>query len=106
MIFRDYPANINEWTTDHVKSFLVNEKLEILLPVLSNMNGRLIHETYKRCKAHWEFMFQTFKNEIAANVHQKTLTIYTYIHFLDEIEKYIPNTNDRTEKSSSTCTLL
>jgi hypothetical protein len=70
------------------------------------MNGRLIIETYKRCKAHWEFMFQTFKNEVAADGQHKTLTIYTYIRFLDEIEKYIPNTHDQTQKSSSVCTLL
>ncbi len=97
--------NINQWTTDHVRAFLVNEKLEILLPILSNMNGRLIHETYKQCKAHWEFMFQTFKNEIAADGQQKILTIYTYIRFLDEIEKYIPTRNDQ-RSSSSTCILL
>ena len=74
------------------------------------MNGRLICETYKRCKAHWEFMFQTFKSEITADGQQKTLTIYTYIRFLDEIEKYIPS-KDRysgipSQQSSSICNLL
>jgi hypothetical protein len=58
---------------------------------------------FQRC-----FIFiklQTFKNDIAADGHHKPLTIYTYIRFLDEIEKYIPNTQDRTQKSSSICTL-
>ena len=74
------------------------------------MNGRLIVETYKRCKAHWEFMFQTFKSEIAADRQQKTLTIYTYIRFLDEIEKYVPAKDHRSDipsrESSSVCSLL
>jgi hypothetical protein len=65
------------------------------------MNGRLLHETYKRCNAHWDSMFQTFKSEVAADGQQKLLTIYTYIRFLDEIEKYIPIVPDDTRKSSS-----
>ena len=74
------------------------------------MDGRLLHETCKRCKAHWEFMFQAFKSEIAADGRQKTLTIYTYIRFLDAIEKYIPTIDDRSQRSpsqrSSICILL
>ena len=69
------------------------------------MDGRLVHETYKRCKAHWEFMFQTFKSEIVADGQKQILTIYTYIRFLDQIEKYIPTVDD-PHKKSSTCILL
>jgi hypothetical protein len=89
-----------------VRAFLVNEKLDILLPVLSNMNGRLLHETYKQCKAHWDFMFQTFKSEIAADGQHKLLTIYIYIRFLDQIEKYIPITHKDSQRSSGVCILL
>jgi len=84
-----------------VRAFLVNEKFDILLPVLSNMNGRLLHETYKQCKAHWDSMFQTFKSEIAADGQHKLLTIYIYIRFLDQIEKYIPITHNDNQQSSS-----
>lgn len=74
------------------------------------MNGRLLFETYRRCKAHWEFMFQTFKSEVAADGQHKILTIYTYMRFLDEIEKYIP-LKDRqsgipSQQPSSICSLL
>ncbi|CAF2636715.1 unnamed protein product [Rotaria sp. Silwood2] len=106
----EYPHCINQWTTTHVRSFLINEKLESLLPVLGNMNGRLLHETYKRCKAHWDLMFQTFKAEVAADNPEKLLTVDTYIRFLDAIEKYIPIVpNDSFKPSTSAsmfCTLI
>ncbi|CAF1233478.1 unnamed protein product [Rotaria sordida] len=109
-LIEDYPHCINQWTTDHVRSFLINEKLDCLLPVLGNMNGRLLHETHKRCKAHWDLMFQTFKAEVTADNQQKLLTIDTYIRFLDVIEKYIPivpNDKSKPSTSSSTfCTLI
>lgn len=43
-------------------------------------------------------MFQTFKSEIAVNGQQKMFTIYTYIRFLDAIEKYIRAMDDCSEK--------
>ena len=101
-LFREYPHNIDEWTRDHVRSFLINEKFEILLPVLSNMNGRLLHQTYQQCKLHWDFMFQTFKSEIAANGQQQVLTLYTYMRFIDQIEKFIPNLSNKSSQSSKT----
>ncbi|CAF3611044.1 unnamed protein product [Rotaria sp. Silwood1] len=110
-LVRDYPHCINQWTTTHVQSFLINEKFECLLPVLGNMDGYLLYETHKRCKIHWDLMFQTFKAEVAAaDGQQKLLTIDTYIRFLHAIEKYIPITpNDSYKPSSPTsifCTLL
>ncbi|CAF0847471.1 unnamed protein product [Rotaria sp. Silwood1] len=103
---KNYPHCINQWTTTHVRSFLINEKLDSLLPVLGNMNGRLLHETYKRCKAHWDLMFQTFKAEVAADDQQKLLTIDTYIRFLDAIEKYIPIVSNDTSKPSTSTSMF
>ncbi|CAF4131332.1 unnamed protein product [Rotaria sp. Silwood2] len=100
-LVKDYPHDIDLWTKDHVQSFLINEKLDSLMPVLGNMNGRLLHETYKRCKANWEPLFQIFKSEVAADNEQKILTIETYIRFLDEIEKYIPMVPEDISQSSS-----
>ena len=45
------------------------------------MNGHLLYETYQRCHAHWEFMFETFKAEVITSKEYGTLTIYTYIRF-------------------------
>ena len=103
---RDYPQCVTLWTKDHVKSFLINEKLDSLIPVLGNMNGRLLHETFKRCKVHWEAMFQTFKAEVAADSKHRLLTIETYVRFLDEIEKYIPIVQADSSQSSVICTII
>lgn len=74
------------------------------------MNGRLLHETYKQCKVHWDFMFQTIKSETAADGQQQLLTIETCVRFLDEIEKYlptVPNNNLKpSSRSSAICILL
>ena len=65
------------------------------------MNGHLLYETYQRCHAHWEFMFETFKAEVITSKEYGTLTIYTYIRFLDEIKKYVPTTPFQNTHSSS-----
>ncbi|CAM4961869.1 unnamed protein product [Rotaria socialis] len=104
---RNYPPCINQWTNDDVRLFLTNENFGSLLPVLGNMNGRLLHEAYRKCKTYWDLMFQTFKSEVAADDQQKMLSIDTYIRFLAEIEKYVPD--DKTQSServSKMCILL
>jgi len=71
------------------------------------MNGRLLHETYRKCQTHWDFMFQTFQNEIKAGGQKKSLDLHTFIRFIDELGKYVPQEYDRNSKTSSTiCTLL
>ena len=103
----DYPSCLDHWTSDHVQAFLINENLDSLLPVLGKMNGHLLHETHKRCKAHWDLMFQAFKSEVAASDSpQKLLTIDTYIRFLDAIEKYLPINTSRENASSLICLLM
>jgi len=105
-ILRDYPHCIDLWTKDHVKSFLVNENLNSLLPVFANMNGRVLHEMYTMCKTNRDSMFQTMKGEVAADGQQKPLTLSTYLCFLDEIQKYIPRVPGDKSQSSVICTLM
>ena len=106
-VIKDYPHCLLNWTNEHVRAFLFNEKLDSLVPVIGNMNGRLLFETYKRCKAHWELMFQTFKAEVISDGTQKPLTIDTYIRFLDEIQKYVPlNVTDTNSSPNSVLCVL
>ena len=70
------------------------------------MNGHLLHETSKRCKAHWDLMFQAFKSEVAsAEGPQKMLTIDSYIRFLAAIEKHLPINTSR-ENGSPAASLI
>lgn len=104
---KEFPHCVLDWTNEHVRAFLFTQNFESLLPVVGNMNGRLLHETYKRCMAHWELMFQTFKAEVSSDGTQKPLTIETYIRFLDELRKYVPMTmNDHHGPTTSVLCLL
>ena len=41
-LFSEYPSMIEQWTKDDVKSFLIENQFNCLLPVLSDMNGCLL----------------------------------------------------------------
>jgi hypothetical protein len=91
-LLRDYPHCIDLWTKDHVKSFIINENLNSLLPVIVNMNGRVLHEMYTMCKANRNSMFQTMKDEVAADGQHKT-----------SHSRYLPLFPRRNSKIHSSC---
>ncbi|CAF3917384.1 unnamed protein product [Adineta steineri] len=86
------PHCINQWTNDHVNSFLVSIGLKDTLHILcSRMDGhRLIH-LYEMCMMNRESMFQSLKIELVEG-HHKLLPINDYVTFLHEIKKYVPLT--------------
>jgi hypothetical protein len=54
------------------------------------MNGCLLYDLYTMCKANRESMFHTLKNEIVLlDKDVQPLTLFIYLRFLNEIQKYI-----------------
>ncbi|CAF1259161.1 unnamed protein product [Rotaria sordida] len=87
----EYSFEIDQWTTDDVKLFLISKNLNSLLPILCEMNGKFLHELYKMCLSNRESMFHTLQREISIlNVNNQSLTLLIYLRFLNEIQKYIP----------------
>ena len=73
-----------------MKEFLKQYQFDCLLPVISEMNGCLLNDLFTMCRQNRESMFHTIKNEISAlDKHAQPLTLYTYLRFLNEIQKYV-----------------
>ncbi|CAF1660635.1 unnamed protein product [Adineta ricciae] len=86
----EYPETIEQWTNENVREFLQEYQFDCLLPVISPMNGCLLNDLFTMCRQNRESMFHTIKNEILAlNKHAQPLTLYTYLRFLNEIQKYV-----------------
>ncbi|CAF2941049.1 unnamed protein product [Rotaria sp. Silwood2] len=90
-MINEYSFEIDQWTTDDVKLFLISKNLNSLLPILCEMNGKFLHELYKMCLSNRESMFHTLQREISIlNINNQSLTLLIYLRFLNEIQKYIP----------------
>jgi hypothetical protein len=90
VLFSEYPSAIEQWTKEDVKSFLIENKFHCLLPIISEMNGCLLYDLYTMCKANRESMFHTLKNELVLlDKDVQPLTLFIYLRFLNEIQKYI-----------------
>jgi hypothetical protein len=87
--FREYPSGIKQWTTDDVKTFLIEKKFDCLLPIIVGMDGYILYDLYTMCIDNRESMFHTLKNEILLFENIQSLTLFIYLRFLHEIQKYI-----------------
>ncbi|CAF1025351.1 unnamed protein product [Adineta steineri] len=86
----EYLSTIEQWTTEDVKLFLIDNKFSCLLPIISEMNGYLLNDLYTMCKQNRESMFHTLKNELLTlDKNAQPLTLFIYLRFLNEIKKYI-----------------
>jgi hypothetical protein len=104
---REYPHCIDTWTEEHVKSFLLDRKLDVLLGAFEGMNGRLLHRAYTMCQANQQAMFSSLKEDIAQSQHTVTLSLKNYLIFLEEIKVYIPYSLDnRLNPTSAVCNLM
>ncbi|CAF3674723.1 unnamed protein product, partial [Rotaria sordida] len=91
-IDNEYPSQIDQWTNNHVKLFLISKNLNPFLEIFSEMNGNLLHELYRMCLTNRESMYHTLKTEISTfNSNNESLTLVIYLRFLNEIQKYIPS---------------
>ncbi|CAF4571233.1 unnamed protein product [Rotaria sp. Silwood2] len=91
-IDNEYPSQIDQWTNNHVKLFLISKNLNPFLEIFSEMNGNLLHELYRMCLSNRESMFHTLKKEISIlNSINEPLTLVIYLRFLNEVQKYIPS---------------
>ncbi len=93
-LFSEHPSGIKQWTKDDVKLFLIENKFHCLLPIISEMDGCLLYDLYTMCIENQESMFHTLKNEIVfSDNNLQPLTLFIYLRFLKEIQKYISITN-------------
>ncbi|CAF3482140.1 unnamed protein product [Rotaria sp. Silwood1] len=103
----EYPHCIDMWTKDHVKSFLLDKELNILLPAFEGMNGRLLHKVYDMCQTSQQAMFSSLKEDVSRSQIITTLSLKDYLTFLEEIKVYVPyTTNDRLNPTSAICNLM
>jgi hypothetical protein len=94
------------WTKEHVKSFLLDKELDVLLPALEGMNGKLLHQVYTMCQANQQAMFSSLKEE-AAKSQRATLSLKDYLTFLEAIKTYVPYTiGDQSNPTSVVCNLM
>ncbi len=103
---REYPHCIDSWTEEHVESFLLDNELDSLLPVLQEMKGQLLHQTYLMCQANKQGMFLSLKDDVDKS-GRAILTLKDYLTFLKEIKVYIPYTSSNQGNSTSAvCNLM
>ncbi|CAF3705481.1 unnamed protein product [Rotaria sordida] len=104
----DLPHCIDSWSTEHVRSFLINNNFTSLLPVFPDFNGHLLHQAYSMCQISRESMFQAMRHEVIANETVPPLTLATYLSFLDRLKIYIPvNINESSQiPMSSICNIM
>ncbi|UJR20496.1 hypothetical protein I4U23_023624 [Adineta vaga] len=106
-IVKEYPHCIDMWTEDHVKSFLIEKKLPILLGAFEGMNGRLLHRAYDMCQSNQQAMFSSLKDDIHQSSYRATLTLKDYLIFLEEIKAYIPyKLGQQLNPTSAVCNLM
>lgn len=94
------------WNEEHVKSFLLDKDLDVLLSVFDGMNGQLVHQAYKMCQTNQQGMFLSMKDDISKSTHG-TLSLKDYLTFLKEIKAYIPYTIENPlSPTSAICGLM
>ncbi len=92
---KNYSSDIEQWTKDDVRSFLMENQFNCLAPVVSDMNGGLLYDLYRMCNDNRESMFHTLKSEILIlDKNIQPLTILIYLRFLREIQKFIIKNNE------------
>ncbi len=92
---KNYSSDIEQWTKDDVRSFLMENQFNCLAPVVSDMNGGLLYDLYRMCNDNRESMFHTLKSEILIlDKNVQPLTILIYLRFLREIQKFIIKNNE------------
>ena len=72
--------------------------------MLSDMNGNVLHEFYLMCRANRDSMFESLKAEVPKG---QSLSVSTYLRFLDEIKKFVPVTaQDKSLSTSMICSVM
>ena len=71
--------------------------------MLSDMNGNVLHEFCLMCRANRDSMFEPLKAEVPKG---QSLSVSTYLRFLDEIKQFVPVTaQDKSLLKTSHCPL-
>jgi hypothetical protein len=77
-------TDLSIWSESAVRSFLIKKDLSELLPLFGSINGRELLEVYTMCRVDSVAMYRSLKAELM-KVHEKVLTISTYLHFIDRL---------------------
>ncbi|UJR07687.1 hypothetical protein I4U23_011972 [Adineta vaga] len=86
----EYPSTLEQWTNKDINDFVKENQFDCLLPVISDMNGCLLNDLFTMCRQNRESMFHTLKTEIlSTDNHVQPLTLFIYLRFLNEIQKYV-----------------
>ncbi|CAF0893365.1 unnamed protein product [Rotaria sp. Silwood1] len=77
------------WSEQHVRDFLFDKNLDIIILLTENMNGEQLYEFSERCRLQKEFwsMFDRLNIELEKR-YKQTLPIAVYTRFLNETAKY------------------
>ncbi|CAF1504734.1 unnamed protein product [Didymodactylos carnosus] len=85
-----YPTCVTLFTEDNVQHFLVDKKLDAMLPLCEQMDGDSLLKTYQMCERNFDLMYQSLKSELF-DLHNKILPLNVYLRFVKEVKKYVPN---------------
>ena len=84
-----YPQDVLQWTPIDVRDFLVDKRLDQMIPICQLMNGERLIELYKLCCINSPLMLQTLRSE-AKELYSTSLSTNTYLIFLIEMKKRLP----------------
>lgn len=102
-----YPHCIDQWTEEHVKSFLLDKELNVLILPFEGMNGRLLHQAYQMCQTNQQAMFSALREEVEKSQQGTVLKLKDYLTFLEGIRIYIPlKPTDSLNPTSAVCNLM
>lgn len=102
-----YPKDVLQWTSTNVHHFLLDKKLNQMVPVCRQMDGCKLIELYRLCCHDSPVMLHTLRSE-TMELHSSQLSTYVYLSFLSEMRNLMPEDNSNTRKThkSQICILL
>ncbi|CAF2712747.1 unnamed protein product [Rotaria sp. Silwood2] len=80
---------IESWSERHVRDFIFDKKLDIMILLTENMNGSELYELWELCRLQQECwpMFDRLSRELEQQ-YKQTLPISVYLRFLHQIPKH------------------
>ena len=78
------PASV--WNEEHVKEFLIDNKLEHLMPVCQSMDGETLIEFHQACQATPDTIYKVVNN----SKDEHPVSVANLFKFITKLKKYLP----------------
>ncbi len=77
---------VSMWNEEHVKEFLIDNKLEQLVPVCESMDGETLMELHNLCQTVPDKMYGIVNN----SEEEHPVSLANFLKFISKLKKYLP----------------